>query len=197
MTFMKRFALLNDHVRAFTLTALVMGSVHAAEPAPLAVGVMPEVDLRLTEEPRVAALRQVWRDRLAVSEPQWQPDAQSKALPAFAISTTLNSGREPVLVSLLSTMYDCEPAPNGRGATDLFSRCPMRVVVGQGANLKALTFEKVCYLAFPPGPPGPWPDPAKNFTSAFMVGVDAVRVRVTQYGKNVAECDATYQLRQK
>lgn len=197
MIAMKRSAHLNDLVSVLTLTALTMVTAHAAESAPMAVGVMPEVDLRLTEQPKVAALRQVWRDRLAVSEPQWQPDAQSKTLPAFAISTTLNSGREPVLVSLLSTMYDCEPAPNGRGATDLFSRCPMRVVVGQGADLKVLTFEKVCYLAFPPGPPGPWPDPSKNFTSAFMVGVDSVRVRVTQYGKNVAECDATFKLRQK
>jgi hypothetical protein len=188
-------ALLFDLVRASTVAVFAIGLAHAAESAPLSSGVMSEVDLRVTGQPRVAALRRVWQDRLSVSEPQWQPDAQSKTLPAFAIGTTLNSGREPVLVSLLSSMYDCEPAPNGRGATDLFSRCPMRVVVGQGANLKVLNFEKVCYLAFPPGPPGPWPDPAKNFTSAVMVGVDAVRVRVTQYGKNVAECDATYQLR--
>jgi hypothetical protein len=158
---------------------------------------MSEFDLRDSDKPEVAALREVWKDRLAVSEPKWQPNERSQHLPAAAISKALGNGARPVLVTLLASLYDCDSAPNGRSANDMYRRCPMRVVVGQGASLKVLTFEKVCYLAFPAGPAGDWPDPVKNFTAASLVGSDAVRVQVTQYGKNVAECDSTYQLRQK
>ena len=160
---------------------------------------MQWVDLRRIELSDTAAFTRLWQDRLAFAQAKWQSPGQSgagtgKPFPAFTLSHTFTSASPPVLVSILFDLYDCELPGNGAGS-DLFARCPMRVVTGTPGATRVKTIERVCQLYVPPiAKPGDGPDPAKNFTSVTLDASRTLHLRVVQFGRPVAACDGDYAL---
>jgi hypothetical protein len=159
-------------------------------------GAMRWHDLRDAEAPDSLALQRLWKDRLDVSSEKWRAaPGQTSALPAFTLASALRTASgTPVVVSLLFNLYDCELPGNGAGA-ELFSRCPMRLLIGGGAGgaggaSQVKTIDRACLLYVPPvASPREGPDPRSNFTNVTLDATRTLHLRVVQFGRPVPQCD--------
>jgi len=151
-------------------------------------------DLRRTGAPGIAAVRELWKDRLEAAQRQWNPiGTPSATMPAFTLTHTFAEVEPAVLVSILFNMFDCELPGNGPGS-NLYARCPMRVVTGTAGAGRVQSFVGVCHLYVPPTKPGEGPDPSKNYTAVSLDATRTLRVRVVQFGRPVPGCNGDYRL---
>lgn len=159
--------------------------------APIA---MRWIDLR-DDNAGTAPYRALWSDRLDRATRRWMAvSSRGKPLPAYTLAHVFVNADQPVLVSILFTMYDCELPGNGAGA-DLYARCPMRVVSGVPGRTKAMNVAQACHLYVPtPTNASEGPDPQRNMTTVSFDRNGILRLRVTQFGRPVPSCDLDLKL---
>jgi hypothetical protein len=183
-----------------TWLTFLVGSAFAA-PLPVTApdagsGIAMEwTDLRVSGAPGVAVFKQVWNDRLVSAQRKWAAsNARSPTLPAFTLAHMFTGPLQPTLVSILFDAFDCELPGNGPGA-NLYARCPMRVATGVVGASHVKTVDGVCYLYVPPiARSGDGPDPAKNYTTAWLDSSAQLHLRVVQFGRHVQACDLDVQV---
>jgi len=185
------------HRRALALLACALfvgGNPALAAPPDADAATMDWSDLRRTGAPGVSAVRELWKDRLEAAQRQWNPTATPSAtVPAFTLVHAFAAAEPAVLVSILFDMFDCELPGNGPGS-NLYARCPMRVVTGAAGAGRVQSFAGVCHLYVPPTKPGEGPDPAKNYTAVSLDATRTLHVRVVQFGRPVPACNGDYRL---
>jgi hypothetical protein len=172
-------------VAAAAIGVLAVGGAAADSAAPRT---MTFTNLQEVQRPNVTAFRKLWADRIQHGTQERLADGQKGPLRAYALGTTFVDTAPPVLVSIFFNMYECDMPGNGAGS-DLFARCPMRIVTGPVGATKVKEVADVCHLWVPPTDEADGPPPSKNFSTVAIDSQRKLHLRVVQYGKPVPACD--------
>ena len=114
--------------------------------------------------------------------------------PSFAVIGTFEHQGTAVIL----TMYDradyvCDPAPNGRGAVDLFSTCPLRVIrINSNGQYTVQNLPKNFCMLYGDDPNNP--REKKHLEYAFDERSGIVYLRLIQHGKIAASCNRSVRI---
>lgn len=134
--------------------------------------------------------------------PEIEQDARQRTAfglpsPGFSLIGSAVIGRERYVFTMYSSasrdFKECDPPPNGRDVTRLYTTCPLRVLASRPGH-PALTqdFPGYCVL-FGDDPHNPR---SRNHVEFAVDARQAVvHFRTIQHGTQVAECDRTVRLR--
>jgi hypothetical protein len=197
---------LGQRMLAFTffIAALLAGAAHAqpneaADQAPVGLQWQYMHDLVFDatlfkttgSENEKTLMSVIWAKELAGAEID---KSNGKRFPSFVLVGSAKHNDDTYVFSMFNrALYDkCEPPPNGRSATQMYSICPLRInKINRAGNSVSKEFPGYCMLF------GDDPNNrrVRNHNEyAFDPHTGIAYFRVIQYGKLVPECNRSFRL---
>lgn len=129
----------------------------------------------------------VWGDKLNV--------AKARGDPSFVLVASADVGGAVYVFSIFLRAGACENPPNGSaGAEEMYSKCPMRVVLNTNGRSSLQNFFGYCYLNLHDAD-----HPRASFHTEFAIDqrTSTAYFRVIQHGKTVSQCNRSIRLAAK
>ncbi|MCR6481007.1 hypothetical protein NU688_32955 [Variovorax sp. ZS18.2.2] len=136
-------------------------------------------------------LSNIWRKELA--QAGYRDPAKGQRFPSFVLIGAVEQDSDRYVLSIYqSARYDCELAPNGASANQLYAKCPLRVSkFSANGRTSTQDFPGYCML-FVDDPDNP--RQKNHIEYAFDRKTATVFLRTIQYGKEVGECSRSIRL---